>query len=271
MPILPSSPTEHRAARAIITHALLRWETQACLFATVAALLILPDYWKAAAVAGLLGVLWAVRASLSDARGNAEVAFQALEGEVRLSDLSTTAYQTLLKEALDYQRKIQQLLLGLKEGPLKTQVELRAFDIAGWVRSMYAFAKGAEELRARGAFAEDLKTLPGEIQALEWRLGRGSTDTDVVQQTLEKKKQTLAALTEVRNSLQHADDELHDTEAAIENIYSQLLRMATASQLPADAVNRLSQQIDDRAASMKIMADAFASALRGYEQGIAPT
>lgn len=266
MPILPTGATENRAARAIITHALMRWETQACLFVAVAALLILPGYWKATALVGLLGLLWAVRASLSDARANAEVAFASLEAEVRVSELGTTAYQALLQEALDYQRKIQQLLLGLKDGPLKTQAELRAFDIAGWVRSMFAFAKGAEGLRARGAFAEDLKTLPGEIQALEWRLGRGSADTDVVRQTLEKKKGTLAALTEVNASLQHADDELRDTEAAIENIYSQLLRMATASQLPADAVNRLSQQIDDRAASMKVMADAFASALRGYER-----
>ncbi len=265
MPILPSNPVERRAAQAIFTHALLRWETQAGLFVLVAALIILPGTWKATALLGLLGALGAIRGSLSDARLNAEVAFLELEGEVRAGGLVTPAYQAMLKEALDYQRKIQQLVLGLKEGPLKTQVEMRAFDMAGWIRSMYAFAQGAEELRRQGSFAEELKTLPTEIQTLEWRLGRGGTDNEVLKETLEKKQQTLAALTEVNNTLQRADDELRDTEAAIENIYSQLLRMATASHLPGDAVNRLSQQIDDRAASMKIMADAFASALQSYQ------
>jgi len=263
MRILPSNPIERRAAWAILTHAILRWETQACIFAMIAALLILPGYGKMVALLGLLGALWVIRSSLTDARLNAEVAFQALEEEVRLSNLATPAYQALLKESLAYHRKIQELLLGLREGPLKQQVELRALDMAGWIRGMYNLARKVEDIQQRGAFAEDLKTLPGEIQALEWRLSRAGPDSDVLRDTLEKKRQSLAALTEVQQALARADNELRDAAAAIENIYSQLLRMATVSQLPADAVSRLSRQIEDGVASVRLMADALSSALQG--------
>jgi len=39
--------------------------------------------------------------------------------------------------------------------------------------------------------------------------------------------------------------------------------MATVSQLPADAVSRLSRQIEDGVASVRLMADALSSALQG--------
>jgi uncharacterized protein YoxC len=82
---------------------------------------------------------------------------------------------------------------------------------------------------------------------------------------LEKKKQSLAALTEVRQTIERAGSELQNALAAIEAVYSQLLRMATASQLPADAVQRLSQDVNDRSQSMKVMADALANALSNYQ------
>ena len=87
---------------------------------------------------------------------------------------------------------------------------MRRADIDGWIRSMFAFARSAEDLRRQGAFAEDLRTLPEEIRALEWQLGRGGQDTAVLKETIEKKRQTLAALTEVNQSLQRSEDELRD-------------------------------------------------------------
>jgi cell division protein FtsB len=175
--------------------------------------------------------------------------------------------------ALQSNRRIRQLLLTIKNGPVKTQMELRASDIDGWIRNMYSFAQGTEDLRRQGAFTQDLQSLPEEIRTLEWRLGHSTTDTSVVKETLEKKRQTLAALTEVNRALQRSDDELRDAEAAIESIYGQLLRMTTSSQLPGDAIQRLSANVEDRAASMKVMADALSSALSGYRHSpaIAPS
>jgi hypothetical protein len=266
MRILPTNPVERKAAQAILTHALLRWETQAGVFVAVAALVILPDPWKPVAVLGLAVAVWSVLRSLGDASLNAQVALGALETDVRISELTTPSYQALLNEALENDRRIRQLLLGLKEGPLKAQAEMRVADIDGWIRNMYAFARGSEELRRQGAFAEDLRALPEEIRALEWRLGHSTEDSTVAKETLEKKRQTLAALTEVNRSLERADDELRDAAAAIENIYGQLLRMTTARQLPQEAVNRLSAEVEDRAASMKVMADALTATLQGYRR-----
>lgn len=262
MRILPSNPIERRAALAILRHAFLRWETQACIFAMVAALLLLPGYGKIAALLGLLGAFWVVRSSLTDVRLNAEVAFQALAEEVHPDSLATPTYRGLLKESLTYHRKIQELLLSLKEGPLKQQVELRAIDVADWIRGMYNLARKVEDIQLHSVLAEDLKTLPGEIQALEWRLSRAGPDGDIIKDTLEKKRQSLAALTEVQRTLMRADNELHDATAAIENIYSQLLRMAAVSQLPADAVSRLAHQIEDGVTGTRLMADALASAMQ---------
>ncbi len=265
MPILSSNPIERQAARAILRHAFLRWETQACLFGAVAALLILPGYWKAAAALGLLGALIVISSSLSDKALNAEVAFQELQAEVRPETLSTTANRQAIEEALDYQRKIQQLRLAQRKGAVQTQLELVGTNVGDWLRSMYRFARNAEALQQQGDFAHDLQTLPGEIKALEWQLGRGLANADVVRETLEKKKQSLAALTEVRQTIERAGSELQNALAAIEAVYSQLLRMATASQLPADAVQRLSQDVNDRSQSMKVMADALANALSNYQ------
>ncbi|MDP3045904.1 MAG: hypothetical protein Q8O07_00290 [Chloroflexota bacterium] len=264
MGILSSNPIERRATQAIFTHALLRWETQASIFVGVAVLIILPAPWKVLSPLGLVGALWTIRGSLSDANVNAEISLQALESEVDLQKLTAPSHRELLKESLESNRRIRQLLLAIKDGPVKTQMQMRASDIDGWIRNMYAFAQGTEDLRRQGAFAQDLQTLPEEIRTLEWRLGHSTGDTSVVKETLEKKRQTLDALTEVNHALERSDDELRDAEAAIESIYGQLLRMTTSSQLPDGAIQRLSADVEDRAASMKVMADALSSALSGY-------
>jgi hypothetical protein len=264
MRILSANPIERRATQAILTHALLRWETQASIFAAVAVLIILPSPWKALAILGVVGALWTIRGSLSDTNVNAEISLQALEGEVDLERLTAPSHRELLGQCLENNRRIRQLLLAIKEGPIKTQMQMRASDIDGWIRNMYSFAQGSEDLRRQGAFAQDLQTLPEEIRTLEWRLGHSTGDTSVVKETLEKKRQTLDALTEVNHALERSDDELRDAEAAIESIYGQLLRMTTSSQLPDDAIQRLSTDVEDRAAAMKVMADALTSALSGY-------
>jgi chromosome segregation ATPase len=264
MGILSSNPIERRATQAILSHALLRWETQASIFVAVAVLIILPDPWKLLSLLGLVGALWTIRGSLSDDNVNAEISLQALEREVDLDKLTAPSHRELLKQCLESNRRIRQLLFGLSKGPIKTQMQLRVDDIDGWIRNMYAFAQGAEDLRRQGAFAQDLQTLPEEIRTLEWRLGSTTGETSVIKETLAKKRQTLDALTEVNRALERSDDELRDAEAAIESIYSQLLRMTTSSQLPDDAIQRLSANVEDRAASMKVMADALTSALSGY-------
>lgn len=268
MRILPSNPVERRAAVAILRHAVLRWETQAGVFAAVASLVVLPDPLKLLSVLGLAFAVWSIASSLSNEALNAEVAIQALQAEVRLEELTTPAYRELLAKAIENDRKIRQLLVGLEGGPVKAQVEMRVCDIDGWIRSMFTFARSAEDLRRQGAFAEDLKTLPAEIRALETQLARGPANVTVLKQTLEKKQQTLAALSDVNHSLQRSEDELRDASAAIENIHGQLLRMITARQLPEQAVDRLSADVEDRAASMKVMADSLSAALRGYRSEI---
>ena len=264
MRILPSNPVERQAALAILRHALLRWETQAGVFVAVATLIVLPGAWKLLAVLGLAYAAWSLGSSLNNESVNAQVALQALQTEVRLDELTTPAYRELISEAIENDRRIRQLLLNLPDGPVKSQAQMRVADIDGWIRSMFTFACSAEALRRQGAFADDLRTLPEEIRALEWQLGRGGTDSGVLKETIEKKRQTLAALTDVNHSLQRSEDELRDASAAIENIHSQLLRMTTARQLPEQAIGRLAADVEDRAASMKVMADSLAAALRGY-------
>jgi chromosome segregation ATPase len=270
MGILSSNPLERRAAQAIFTHALLRWETQASIFLAVAVLIILPDPWKLLSLVGLAGAMLTIRGSLTDTNVNAEIALQSLESQVDLSRLTTPLHRELLSDSLQNNRRIRQLLLNMSNGPVKAQMQFRAADIDGWIRSMYAFAQGAEDLRRQGAFAQDLQTLPEEIRALEWRLGHTTSDTSVIKETLEKKRQSLEALTEVNHALERSDDELRDAEAAIESIYSQLLRMTTSSQLPDAAIQRMSADVEDRAASMKVMADALTSALSSYRHPVHP-
>ncbi len=266
MGILSSNPIERRATQAILTHALLRWETQASIFLALAVLIILPDPWKLLCLVGFAGAAFTIRGSLSDTSVNAEIALQSLEGEVELNKLTAPSHRDLLSDSLQNNRRIRQLLLNMSSGPVKTQMQLRAADIDGWIRNMYSFAQAAEDLRRQGAFAQDLQSLPEEIRALEWRLGHSTGDTSVVKETLDKKRQTLDALTEVNHALERSDDELRDAEAAIESIYSQLLRMSTSRQLPDDAIQRMSADVEDRAASMKVMADALTSALSGYRR-----
>lgn len=268
MRILSSNPIERQAAKAIIGHALLRWETQAGVFVAVAAVIILPDAWKFVGLLGLLGAVMSVGSSLNNEMLNSEVALQSLETEIRLDSLTTPEYQVLIREALRNDRQIRTLVTALPEGPVRAQARLRAADVDLWIRSMYSFARSAEDLRRQGAFADDLRTLPGEIRALQSQLGRGGQDASVLEETLEKKRQTLAALSDVNGSLQRADAELGDAAAAIENMRSQLLRMTTARQIPEDAVKRMSDEVEDRSAAMKIMADSLASALRGYRTEI---
>jgi hypothetical protein len=96
MGILSSNPLERRATQAIVTHALLRWETQAGLFVAIAALIILPAPWKAVSILGLAAALWTIRGSLSDTNINAEIALQALERALDVDKLTAPTHRELL-------------------------------------------------------------------------------------------------------------------------------------------------------------------------------
>ena len=213
---------------------------------------------------GLVGALWTIRGSLVRRQRERRDLLQALEREVDLEKLTAPSHRELLKESLESNRRIRQLLLGMSNGPVKTQVQLRAADIDGWIRNMYAFAQGVEDLRRQGAFAQDLQTLPEEIRTLEWRLGHSTGDTSVVKGDAGEEASDPGRPDRGQSRPERSDDELRDAEAAIESIYGQLLRMTTSSQLPDDAIQRLSANVEDRAASMKVMADALSSALSGY-------
>ena len=211
MRILPSNPVERRAAQAILRHALLRWETQAGIFVAVAVLVVLPDAWKLhrRPGPGLRGLEpWLEpEQRVRQRRGRpAGTAGGGRAGGAHHPGLPRAPG----RRPGERPAASASCCWASRMGRSRPRRRCRCRDIDGWIRSMFTFARSAEALRRQGAFAEDLRTLPEEIRALEWQLGRGGQDTAVLKETIEKKRQTLAALTDVNRSLQRSEDELRD-------------------------------------------------------------
>ncbi len=171
---------------------------------------------------------------------------------------TTVVDQALLayvQKAQAYQDQIEQVLKGSAADATRSRPEELRAQVAEWVKAIEDLARRVDNFQKNVLIRQDLETVPRAIADLEGRLANESDEAIRAQleRTLTSRKNQLASLERLRQTMHRAEIQVESTLSALGTIYSQLLtgqstdHVADYSRLSAEAeeeVRTLQDQLE---------------------------
>src|SRR5579871_6344290 len=129
-----------RATGAVITNALMRWESLVTIAITVIlALFVTPFAWWQPwfwLVAGLIAEGALVASALSDPNSSTDAVAREFEAKYDLRQIRSSDSRRRLSDAMEYRRNMLKLV-NQHDGAMKTQLQQTVADVNDWIGQMY--------------------------------------------------------------------------------------------------------------------------------------
>jgi hypothetical protein len=247
---------ERRARRAIIWHALLRWESAAVIALTmvVSAFLALVALgsrggfsflWALIALGvGILTEAIIVVSSVTDEEENSRVVAALLRDQYKPKHLRSRKLKEQLNKALEYQGLIIAAVQRTRSEVLRDRLTRATEPVDDWIEAIYRLATRLDVYLS--------------IENFNKRLAQ--EDDPAVQATLRNtiadKQRQWEHLSDLQNTMEKAQYQLESTMAALGTVYAQLqaLDLRAAEKGRAE---RLRQEIDDQVAQLQDLSEAM--------------
>jgi len=259
---------EKQARRALIEHAVLRWESAVTLAMTILLAIFYPApfpwwrwyYWV---ILGTLGEALIIYTSLTDERTGQQVVEDLFEEQHNPRLIKTKAYREQYEKAQDYRRQIQSAIADAGDGPLGSRLERVGRDVADWVAQIYELARRLDRYVDNPIIHRDRQTVPAELRQLEQRAAQEG-DPQVrseVMQAWERKRAQWANLQQLQGTMEAARLRLDSTLTALGTVYSQILLAAAKGSEGANAES-LASDIKDQIAGLQDLIETMDEILK---------
>ncbi|MDM8526706.1 protein kinase [Anaerolineales bacterium HSG24] len=162
--------------------------------------------------------------------------------QANVTDSPTQAYSD---QAHTYRQQIEKLIKSTSNPHNKARLQELAVQMKDWVASIEALGKRIERFEENEVIRQDLVTVPRAIQKLE---AQQADETDPttraeIERTLTNRRNQLAALEHLKNTMRRAEIKIESTLSALGTIYSQILTSQSTNHV-AD-YGRLSANMDE--------------------------
>jgi hypothetical protein len=256
-----------RAAKALISYAIFRWESAATLAATLILAILLPDpfggilsfwQWWFWLVLGFVAEVLIVVTTIYDPATRERVVAEMFRVRFNPKEVAASEYRQKLVKALEYREQMELLLQHTRDGALRTHLEATIDDVSEWLNNMFTLARRLDHYRSSGILQQDFQSVPVAIQNLEQRLAR-ETDPQVkaqLEQTIQSKRDQLEQLERLDNTMERAELQLDDTLSAMGTIYAQM-QLIGAKDIDSGRAQRLRTDIADQVNSLQDVVQAM--------------
>ncbi|MBN1639834.1 MAG: hypothetical protein JXA09_01270 [Anaerolineae bacterium] len=256
-----------RAARALISFAVFRWESAVTLALSLILAFLVPDpfagslplwRWWFWLVLGAGAEALIVVTSIYDPAVRERVVAQMFRQKFDPSEIATPAYREKVVRALEYREQMEYLLQRTRDGALRTHLEASVGDVSEWISNMFALASRLDHYSRSTVLQQDQSALPGQIAALEQRLA-GEADARVraqLQQSIAQKRAQLQQLERLDNTMDRAQLQLDDTLSAMGTVYAQM-QLIDAKDIDSGRALRMREDIADQVNSLNDIAQAM--------------
>jgi len=223
-----------RAQRAILTNALMRWESATLLALT----LIGTAATGLAALAGAVSGLWAAgilaagliawtavfTSSLGDEEDNARVVAQALREHFDPKRLRSLKLRSRVEQALKYRDMLSGTIEASQDGILRERLSRTTESVDQWIEAIYRIATRLDAYEANSMIQQDMRSVPKAIKTYRSRLRLESDETVIasLEDTLATKERQWRQLSDLQNTMEKAGYRLESTLAMLGTIYAQL-------------------------------------------------
>jgi hypothetical protein len=251
-----------RALGAILTNAVVRWESLVTLAVTGILFLFVPHpfpwwepwYWL---VAGAIAEGALIASALTDPEAAQEAVSREFESRYDLNEIKSPVSRQRLQSAMEYRRNMLKLVKR-HEGAMRVSLQQTVSDINDWIGHMYNLALHIDAFDSNELVERDRKMVPQQLEKARQRLSR-ETDPGV-QRDLENQvkllEQQQSNLEATVNSVKRAEIQLESTLSSLGTIYAQMSLLGT-KEVDSSRAQRLRLEIQDEVASLQDTLEAM--------------
>ena len=153
--------------------------------------------------------------------------------------------QAHLDKAHIYKEQIESYIQATSDPHSQTRLQDLSDQISQWTEAIEAMARRIDSFQQNPVINQDLKSVPQAIKNLETQLD-SETDPTIhaeLERTLANRKNQLATLQHLENTMKQAEIKMESTLASLGTIYSQLLTSQSTDHV-AD-YSRLSAEVNE--------------------------
>lgn len=253
----PSDELRRRAMWAMWSYAFFRWESAVVIALVILLAFFLPQpfpwwqpwYWIAGGVVAELALIYS---SFTDPEVGARVVAEMLRETFNPRRLRNPANQARVEKAFQYRAQIEAAIRAQRDSLLREHLQQTARGIDAWITGIYSLAERLDRYQNDAIIAQDMKTVPQSIAALQARL-RNEDDPTVraqLEATIRDKQAQLESLRSLENLMERADSQLEGTLSALGTVYAQI-QYVGAKDIDSGQAQRLRQEIADRVAALQ--------------------
>ena len=262
-----SDELRDRAARALISFAIFRWESAVTLAFFLIPFILFGDLfdgllplwgrWSWLAL-GAIAEAAIIVTSIRDPAVREQVVADMFRQKFDPNEIDTPAHRTKIVRALEYREQMEFLLQRTRDGALHTHLEATVNDVSDWINNMFSLARRLDHYSRSTILKQDQHAIPDEIKALNQRLGTERNEQIRAQltQTIEQKKAQLQQLERLDDTMERAALQLDDTLSAMGTAYAQI-QLIGAKDIDSGRAKRLRQDIADQVHSLNDVAQAM--------------
>ncbi len=264
---------EKRAARAILTRSVYRWES-AVIIALTASLALLtlvgaiPELfgifrwwsWLALGALGEAGFVWS---SVKDPEFRARAVGEMFREKFDADEVKDKALRQRVDKALEYRDRIDAVIAKSKEGVMREHMADVSRGITSWMESVFRLARRLDAYIADETLGEDLRTVEPAIENLKKRLALEDDDRvkRQISQTIAQKQIQRDNLRKLRNVMEQGQFQLESTLTAMGTVYSQMMLLGSRD-IASGRAQRLQQDVDDQVQALQDVVRAMDDVLR---------
>jgi tetratricopeptide (TPR) repeat protein len=212
-------------------------------------------YWLAL---GLVAEALIIYTSITDPETGQQLVADMLREQYDPGSLRQAKYRKQLEKALDYHRRMAELIGQLDAGVLKDRLMSTVNGIDAWIANMYHLSRRLDDYEADKVIARDMETVPQALETLKKRLD-GERDPAVraqMEETLASKEAQWQNLQKLRGMMGKADLQLEKTLSDLGNVYSQL-RQIEARDVDRGRAQRIAEDNSDQVATLQDIVDSM--------------
>jgi head-tail adaptor len=248
---------ERRAWRAMITYAVMRWESAVVIAMTIV-LTFLFTYpfpwwpWWGWPALGLVAEALIVWTSLMDVRTGERVVAEMFREEFDPGAIHDRELRAQVERALEYRARMETLVHGTPAGVLRDRLEATIRGVQDWMRNIYRLARRLDRYHGDKVIHEDLESVPAALKHLELRL-RQEDDPAVreqLQEAIRGRQTQWEVLERLQNTMERAEAQLEATVAALATVYAQL-QLISARKAEGSEAERVAASIRDEVAALQ--------------------
>lgn len=253
---MAQSDIRGRALGAILTRAVLSWQTLVTLLITAILYVALPqpfDFWQPwmwLALGGLAELAFIVSA-VTDPQAASEAVAREFEGKYDLDRIQSGVSRERVENAIQYRRSMMKLA-DQHSGSMRVSLLNTVQDIDDWIAQMYDLALHIDNFESNTLVERDRRAVPQQLEKARQRLSL-EKDAEVrrdLQEQVSQLELQIRNLDATASSVKRAEIQLDSTLSSLGTIYAQMSLLGT-KEVDSARAQRLRLEIKEEVSGLQ--------------------